>query len=189
MLENTSHAPAPRISFQVDTQEIGSVFMGLTRIDPETDQSRAIVLVDATRLLELWRNDPSGKHADIALGNPQAWKSDYKYDQAAEGFSRGENDPVPLAKVRCRIEKNINRKAKRHYLFRREKDAPHHLIPYVSFIDGVAKTIWLMANGAKHFPVECHIEDAQALSRHAGVQANTSTITVQALTHILSSEK
>ena len=41
-------------------------------------------------------------------------------------------------------------------------------VPYVAFTDGVMRTLWLAAYAAKSFPVECAVNDAEALQRLAG---------------------
>ena len=72
--------------------------------------------------------------------------NDYKFHNAADGFSRGLENPVPLAFVSARYEDGN---------------------PYIGFINGVTRTMWL---GAKSFPIEVHSEDsAKHLFEFAGV--------------------
>lgn len=75
--------------------------------------------------------------------------NDYKFKDAADGFSRGLKNPVPLAFLSARYE-NGN--------------------PYIGFTNGVTRTMWLLANGAKSFPIEVHYEEsAKHLHEFAGI--------------------
>ena len=64
-------------------------------------ENSAIVIVNANKFLELWKNEPnSGSgHYEIANGNPETWRKDKKYLDAEIGFAQGQNNPVPLPEV------------------------------------------------------------------------------------------
>ncbi|WP_141710852.1 plasmid fertility inhibition factor family protein [Paraburkholderia nodosa] len=131
--------------FRVRTS-VTDVYMSVSRSNYGNDE-RAVVEVDCARFLRLWRADPRSEHAGLADGNPQIWRADPRFELAAEGFSFGEEDPVPLAEVSCPASAAV---------------------PYVAFTDGVMRTLWLAAYSAKSFPVECGVKDAEALQRLAG---------------------
>ena len=38
-----------------------------------------VVIVDAQKLLALWRAEPYGRHKNVSDGTPETWPSDYKY--------------------------------------------------------------------------------------------------------------
>lgn len=155
------------VLFQVPTQN-GDVFMCATRSDYNSEQ-RAIVVVDAERFLQLWRR-PGGSHDDIAHQDPATWPSDYKYDRAITGFSRGETDPVPLALVHCYEEaESFGIYRRRFYFFRQVVRTATRMRTTLSFTNGITRTIWLLTEGAKEFPVECDIKSAALLEALAGV--------------------
>ncbi|WP_321929131.1 plasmid fertility inhibition factor family protein [Paraburkholderia guartelaensis] len=131
--------------FRVRTS-VADVYMSVSRSNYGNEE-RAVVEVDCVRFLRLWRHDPRSEHAGLANGNPQTWRADPRFELAAEGFSFGEEDPVPLAEVSCPASAAV---------------------PYVAFTDGVIRTLWLAAYAAKAFPVECSVNDAEALQRLAG---------------------
>ncbi|WP_395061821.1 plasmid fertility inhibition factor family protein [Paraburkholderia silvatlantica] len=131
--------------FRVRTSA-ADVYMSASRSNYGNEE-RAVVEVDCARFLKLWRDEPRGAHAGLANGTPQTWRADPRFELAAEGFSFGEQDPVPLAEVSC---------------------PAGAAVPYVAFTDGVMRTLWLAAYAAKSFPVECGVTDAEALQRLAG---------------------
>ena len=63
-----------------------------------------------------------------------------------EIFSKPHDDPVFMARVIC------------------------NLPTFACIEDGVTRTIWLLANGCKEFPVECDVQSSIYLHRAAGVQ-------------------
>lgn len=131
--------------FRVHTS-VADVYLSVSRSNYGNEE-RAVVEVDCARLFRLWRDEPRGEHAGLANGNPQTWRADPRFELAAEGFSFGEHDPVPLAEVSCPASAAV---------------------PYVTFTDGVMRTLWLAAYAAKSFPVECAMHEAEALQRLAG---------------------
>jgi hypothetical protein len=126
-----------------------------------------VVIVDARRFLKLWRADPYKEHEEIAQGNPQTWRGDYKFKYAVKGFSYGFKNPVPLAWVAYSeiILLSVTYKFLR---FGRQEHREH--VRYVSFINGITRTIWLLSHGARAFPVECRMPDARVLHRKAAVK-------------------
>lgn len=143
--------------FRVRTS-VADVYLSVSRSNYGNEE-RAVVEVDCARLLRLWRDEPRSEHAglsnltnlanlaNLAIGNPQTWRAHPRFELAAEGFSFGEHDPVPLAEVSC---------------------PANAAVPYVTFTDGVMRTLWLAAYAAKSFPVECGVHEAEALQRLAG---------------------
>ena len=65
-----------------------------------------------------------------------------------DGFAHGAENPVPLAKIGL------------------SWGPPGAVV----FIDGITRTLWLLANGASAFPVECEASIAEALSQAVGVE-------------------
>lgn len=129
----------------------GDVFMSFKGSEEEA-QTR-VAIVDASVFLNLWRASPYALHADIANGNPRTWKKDYKYTDAENGFREGFDNPVPLGLVSY---ENTPHKGIWTKLVSR------NIVPgSVSFTDGITRTIWLLSNGAKSFPIE--VSDGQAV--------------------------
>lgn len=78
------------------------------------------------------------------------WRADRKFGDAQTGFAHGRDNPVPIAVIGVH-------------------DTPHAGGPgSVAFINGITRTIWLLANGAKAFPIECQVSEADLLHRTAG---------------------
>jgi hypothetical protein len=151
--------------FKVRTRQ-GEVYMSVGRTEFGNDE-RAVVEVRRDALFGLWRHDLTDTARALAVRGPRPTAlgqtlSD-KLELADEGFRFGKDDPVPLVEVCCRVRPQI-------------KTAPADgaaasnatAQPYVSVIDGVARTLWLASQGAPCFPVECLVAEAPLLARLAG---------------------
>lgn len=74
---------------------------------------------------------------------------DYKFAGASDGFSRGVENAVPLAEVSARVDA---------------------VTVSIAFTNGIARSLWLIANHAASFPVQVYgRESADALHAVAGV--------------------
>ena len=133
----------------------------------------SVVMVDARKFLKLWRADPTDQ--EIARGNPHTWRQDRKFTSAAEGFSYGFTNPVPLAQVEY-AEVKILSVSYKFLRFGRKEHMRH--VRYLSFINGITRTIWLLPHGCRAFPVECRMPEAINLHRAASV-AGTRVFTVR----------
>lgn len=132
------------------------VYMAIHRTNYRNDE-RFVVLVDTARFLKLWRTSAfsdNGRH--LAFQTPEEWQMDYKYPRAVSGFSSGICNPVPLAKVASYTL------PRRRFFSKLEHQ--------VAFTDGLTRTIYLLANGATSFPVECRRACANHLFLRAGLQ-------------------
>lgn len=130
---------------------------------------KAVVEVDAERFLALWRQ-PLSSHRDIALGDANIWPSDYKYHWAEEGFAGGAENPVPLAEVSCgRATSDLTESHPHFFFFRKQVVIARKGLPWLGFTNGITRTIWLLANGATVFPVECALDEAAELQQLAGL--------------------
>lgn len=147
----------------------GDAFMRVDRTN-YLNEERAVVEVDTKRFFALWRKEPSSLHAALSHGNQQTWRADRKFSEAAKGFSKGEDNPVPLADVTCYVATRREPIVEKKWLFFRTivgwNESP---TPYVAFSNGVTRTIWLAAHEAECFPVECHVREADRLQELAGV--------------------
>lgn len=154
------------VIYEVDTDQSGTVFM---RIDQREfkDDSRWVVIVDAARFLAAWRATP-GERSDLARLSANGWRNDYKFGRAEEGFKHGRPNPVPLALPDV-------------------WHPPEGGVPHVDFTNGITRTIWLLAVGAKAFPVECRGNSARLMAEVAGVPEKPPA-TVQGLLEGLSWE-
>lgn len=135
---------------------------------PHEGDYYVVVMVDADRFVKLWRQ-PLSSHRDIALNNPETWPKDYKYADAVEGFSHGAANPVPLAEVSCwRSDSDIVEFEPRFHFFKRKVVIGRAGDPCLSFTNGITRTIYLLSNGAKSFPVLCERRAADLLVELAG---------------------
>jgi hypothetical protein len=139
--------------FAVENQSGRVVYMSVSPARYSFDDYR-VVFVEASRFLGLWRAEPQSVHAEDSHGEPDTWRKHRKFDLAAEGFSRGANDPVPLPDVSCYAGEEG-----------RAGVVPN---PYVSFFNGITRTIWLLSEGFLGFPVLCAMPGARVLQGAAG---------------------
>lgn len=154
--------------FRIPTARKGDVFMRAERTNYNAER-KAVVEVDAERFLDLWRQ-PLSSHRDIATGNASTWPSDYKYRWAEDGFAGGEENPVPLAEVSCgRSTSDLIERRRHLFFFTKQVVIARKGLPWLGFTNGITRTIWLLANGAKVFPVECALDEADELQKLAGV--------------------
>ncbi len=73
-----------------------------------------------------------------------------------------------------------------HGLFTRLEGYEGNSVEYISFTNGVTRTLWLLENGVKVFPIECRIGEARDMQRAVGV-ADEDYITVEQLLPIYAS--
>ena len=132
--------------YAVPTSKAGVVFMRVIASNYRNDQ-RAVVVVDAQKFLAAWQRNPRSREP-LAFADEQGWRDDYKFEHAENGFSSGIENPVPLALI------GIN-----------NADAGTAF----SFTNGYTRTIWLLANGASAFPVECTAKEAHVVHEVAGL--------------------
>jgi len=142
---------------------------------PYENENRGVVMVDARKFLKLWRADPYQTHQEIARGNPRTWRQDRKFKDAVDGFSYGFTNPVPLAQVGYSEVKLLS--VSYQFLRFGRKEHRRH-VRYLSFINGITRTIWLLSHGCEAFPVECRLPEAGHLHRAASV-AGTRVFTVR----------
>ncbi|AME28224.1 plasmid fertility inhibition factor family protein [Burkholderia sp. PAMC 26561] len=156
----------------------GDAYMSVSRSNYMNDE-RAVVEVDRLRFFELWKAEPYSIHRAQAHGDEQSWRSDYKFHHAVKGFSHGDPNPVPLACISCLMAREPVPEMKSFFFFFRRKVGERVAeFPYVAFTNGVTRTIWLAANQAECFPVECDARQAPLLHSLAGT-AGSSWTTVQ----------
>ena len=160
--------------FPVPLADREPVFMCVQET-PYENENRGVVIVEARKFLKLWRADPYMHHQEIATGNPQTWRQDRKFTAAAEGFSYGIKNPVPLPEVEY-AEVKILSVSYKFLRFGRKEHIRH--VRYLSFINGITRTIWLLSHGCQAFPVECWMPAARKLHRAASV-AGTQVVTVR----------
>lgn len=149
MLENTGR----RAIWSIPLKDGGEAFVSAKKNLGINDEMY-VVEVDADRFYYHWLKSTleSGGHCVPLQNMPE----DYKYHLAEEGFAQGLKNPVPLAEVTA------------YELYGQD---------YVSFSNGITRSFWLLAHGAKSFPVEVHgQESAQRLHRLAGVGEGPRTL-------------
>jgi hypothetical protein len=151
--------------FSVSLTDREPVFMCVDDT-PYGNENRGVVIVEARKFLNLWRADPYKTHRKIAQGNPHTWRQDRKFTDAGKGFSYGFKNPVPLAEVEY-AEVMLLSVSYKFLRFGRQEHREH--VRYLSFINGITRTIWLLSHGCKAFPVECPMPEAITLHRVASV--------------------
>lgn len=158
-----------RAVFCISTQQ-GDQFLCTDNVADESLDQFSVVEVKSDYFVELWRNDTYEAHLDVSQGNPSTWIKDKKFLDAQKGFSHGEANPVPLAYVHCAIRDEERDVWRRRYLLFREYVGRQVVkrVPYITFTDGITRTIWLLTHGAQYFPVMCDRSNAELLQLMAG---------------------
>lgn len=164
------------IIFSVPLPNKPPVFMA-AEVSAYNNDKRGVVIVDADKFLQLWRDEPHSVHHEQAYGSPQTWPKDRKYLDAEKGFSYGYDNPVPLANVSHGLYTRIIVSHKFLWFGRKEH---REQFDYVAFTNGVTRTIWLLSQGCKAFPVECEMPDTKEFHRVASVPG-TNFFTVEEL--------
>jgi hypothetical protein len=149
--------------FKVHTRQ-GEVYMSVSRTEFGNEE-RAVVEVRRDALLGLWRNDMTDANGALPVRGTDAARLSEKLELAEEGFQFGKCDPVPLVEVSCRVRSQIKPRP-----ISDSSALNATTRPYVSVINGVARTLWLAAQGASCFPVECLVAEAPLLTRLAGMR-------------------
>ncbi|MDD4506185.1 MAG: hypothetical protein PHE60_07435 [Sulfurospirillaceae bacterium] len=151
--------------FTVPLMDRDPVYMSFD-LRPHMSDTWAAVIVDSTKFLDLWRNEHYSVHREFSMGNPDIWRHDKKYPDAEIGFQMGLENPVPLAYVsfKIAIQNSINYK----FLWF-GKTITSEMLPSVGFTNGITRTIWLLSNEAKSFPIKCELPGAEELNKYAGV--------------------
>lgn len=163
----TNHPFGRRAIFRISTEERGDVFMCTEGVN---NHDTSVVEVDAAKFLSLWQKEPNSHTPELLHGIPEKWKHDYKFHHAEAGFSGGIDDPVPLAEIGCNTHKKLTAVYRRKFLlFKRPIGYRKEQFNYVSFSNGITRTIWLLAYGAHYFPVECSTSEAPLLQQCAGL--------------------
>lgn len=149
--------------FTVPLTRRSPVFMSRKVYHHSEDQ--AVVILDPAKFLLLWRNEPDSIHTAIANGNPTAWRKDYKFHWATDGFGRGRDNPVPIAEVSLGLSRRT-RGSGGFLWFGRVNQVEE--TPYVA-VGNVTRTIWLLAHDCPAMPVCCELPGADLLHRLASV--------------------
>lgn len=132
--------------------------------DAREDQ---VFVANAEHFVRLWRANLHEDQKPLAQGTPDSWMKDRKYAKAAGGFSRGETDPVPLAEAMLDVRENPNLSLRTTGAGWMSRRRPHDRPPLYSagltLGNGYTRTIWLLANGARSFPVCARASDGAGL--------------------------
>ncbi|WP_138956507.1 plasmid fertility inhibition factor family protein [Vibrio ichthyoenteri] len=127
----------------------GMVYMK-QRLQPSDEDCYFVIFVDRYRFESVWFKGGSGVAPELARGNEKAWRKDYKFHHAERGFSHGIENPVPLAVMQANYD-----------------------YPRVGFTDGITRTVWLLANGAKNFPLFAfNKKTAEYLYKYIGIKGS-----------------
>jgi hypothetical protein len=160
--------------FSVSLADNSQVFMRVEET-PYENEHRGVVIVETRKFLALWRAAPDRLHREYAQGNPATWRQHRKFTRAAHGFAHGFTNPVPLARVGY---SDIERTSVSYKFLRFGRQEHTRRMRYVSFLDGITRTRWLLSHGCQAFPVECRMPEAITLHRAAAV-AGTRVFTVR----------
>lgn len=128
-------------------------------------EDQAVLVLDPAKFLQLWRNEPDSIHTAIANGNPTSWRKDYKFHLATDGFSRGQDNPVPISDVSLGLSRRTRRSGGLLW-FGRENQLEE--TPYVA-VGNVTRTIWLLSHDCPAMPVCCELPGAELLHKLAAV--------------------
>ena len=139
------------IIFRMKTRDQKAVYMRYPQhFENIANQENMIVIVEAQKFLPLWQRSPYAVDKNTCAGDESKWRKDYKFHLAENGFAKSMDSPVPLADVNVHI-----------------KDGEISC----SLNDGMTRTLWLLANGIKEFPVLVRNdkEKAKILSKKASL--------------------
>ena len=133
-----------------------------------------IVFVQDHKFLSLWQNMKYPQEPQLSFGNESDWRNDRKFSGIEKVMSQGRINPVKLAEVTC------TEYIRRTPIYKKRFCWFNKLVGYYqsdevecSFIDGITRTIWLLANGVRQFPVYVyHESEAMLLAKHAGIHEN-----------------
>lgn len=157
------------VDFRIELDSHKPVFMRVISSNYLNSQ-RAVIEVDALRFLNFWRLYATrAVEIEIANGNAAKWRKDHKFQCAEDGFAKGQNNPVPLAQVGySEFKQKAPVPPNRFPFFRKAHEVVDETIRQIGIGGGITRTIWLLANGATVFPIECNFDYAAALYGHVG---------------------
>jgi|GEM_PF-2381748 len=123
------------------------VFMSLRGGDHPVEQSHFVVYVRGLAFYRAWLTLDASHYQSCPLQKDM--QRDYKFHDAVGGFSAGIENPVPIT--------NMGTLARDGELL-------------IVFLNGITRTLWLLANNVEVFPVHCQdLASASLLANKAGV--------------------
>lgn len=145
---------------------------GIVKMSCNASDESIIVLIDRFRFEDLWYKIGKGKHyqcyipnsdeelADLSRGTKEIWMGCGKYPDAEKGFAEPFDNPVSVAQ----------------FTYTNMLRGSAGWVDANGFgISDVTRTIWLLANGAKEFPVI--VNDLQsAIAIHDLIGVKTSKV-------------
>ena len=134
-----------------------------------------IVVLERARFLVAWARCHDVAQRRLATADATFWRADRKFQHAADGFSHGLQNPVPIATVEL-----IPARGAADHVYQRLVDGfvggsrdDDQLA--LCFVDGVTRTIWLLANGARVLPFACSEARLDTIEALAGADALEAT--------------
>jgi len=135
------------VVWRIPVPTLADVFMCLRGGEHPVGQSDFVVYVRGLAFYRAWLTLDVNHYQPCPL--QQDMHSDYKFHNAAKGFSTGIENPVPIT--------NMGMLARDGELL-------------INFLDGITRTLWLLANNVEVFPVHCQdLASASLLANQAGV--------------------
>lgn len=170
LIEQSEYELQNYLVFEFLTNRNQMIYMKHPIFQSPNDKVR-IVFVQDEEFLAMWRNMQYPQEQHLSFGNEEVWREDYKFHHAERGFGIGRKNPVPLAEISCKeYIKHIPIYQKRFLWLSKLVGYSTEHIAECSFINGITRTIWLLANGIKQFPVYVYNEEsAILLAKHAGI--------------------
>ncbi|MCD9527856.1 plasmid fertility inhibition factor family protein [Photobacterium carnosum] len=157
-VDTLNHYGNPKFVFTVQTEH-QEVKMCCCAADPFiNDRSTNIVLVDSSRFEDLLFKVNCEKAPHLARGSKKDLFGDYKYQDANDCFNQPPDNPVPVA----------------NFYPSHEVRGWNGLVNTRGVgVDDLTRTVWLMANGAKEFPVNVRdLQAAKELCEYIGVKGS-----------------
>lgn len=154
------------VTVRVETRR-GPVYLCIDDVAWHPDR-RWLVMVDAGRLAQAWRQEIGNEGTGFDWDRPGTWTQDRKYARANAEMPNAQADPVALPKARCpSVQVALPTTGLRKLLgFAPPKEEKREIV----LDDGVTRTLWMVHNGARALPMECPTrEDAEALARLVGI--------------------
>ncbi|AIJ31174.1 MULTISPECIES: plasmid fertility inhibition factor family protein [Pasteurellaceae] len=174
-IEQPEYTLQNHLLFELSTKDNCKVYMQHPIYHSSSDEVKKIVFVQDTKFLAMWKNAPYLQDIHLSSGSEREWRNDNKFHHAERAFRIGRTNPVPLADVSCtEYIKSTPIYEKSFLWFKKLVGYSEEQVTWCSFINGITRTIWLLANGVKQFPVYVYNEkNAILLAKHAGISPSS----------------
>jgi hypothetical protein len=155
--------------YEIET-DLGPHYMRVER-SPAKNEDRMVIVVDSSRFLGIWKHK-------LATSDPVNWVRVPGFADVQKRFVASKKRPVRLARAEIHRNFLVALCARIIAAFKLERTIHSRDL---TIVEGERRTLWLLANGAATFPLECATRYAAELHRMIGV-ASIPPVSVESLT-------